>query len=97
MKSVASGLNGCYSIQALPRGHFLVSSYNEGKVHEVDGEGKVIWRFDLASAYHAERLLNGNTLMSSHGGSRVVEIDRAGKVLNDHATNSNNVWRVHRR
>jgi hypothetical protein len=97
VKSLASGLNGCYSIQSLPRGHFLVSSYNEGKVHEVDGDGKVIWRHELASAYHAERLPNGNTLMSSHGGSRVVEIDRAGKVLNDYPTNANNVWRVHRR
>ncbi len=97
LKSVASGLSGCYSVQALPRGNFLVSSYNEGKVHEIDAVGKVVWKYELASAYHAERLPNGNTLVSSHGGSRVVEIDRTGKVLNDHATNSNNVWRVHRR
>jgi len=97
LKSFASGLNGCYSIQALPRGHYLVSSYNEGKVHELDPAGKVVWRHDLASAYHAERLPNGNTLISSHGGSRVVEVDRSGKVLSDHATNNQNVWRVHRR
>jgi hypothetical protein len=92
-----TGLTGCYSIQALPRGHFLVSSYNEGKVHELDTTGKVTWRYELPSAYHAERLPNGNTLVSSHGGSRVVEIDRKGKVLNEHSTNAQNVWRVHRR
>lgn len=97
LNSFSSGLNGCYSIQALPRGTYLVSSYNEGKVHEIDGAGKVLWKFDFPSAYHAERLPNGNTLISSHGGSRVVEVDRAGKVLNEHATSQNNVWRVHRR
>src|SRR5262249_10585195 len=96
-RSFVTGLTGCYSIQALPRGHFLVSSYNEGKVHELDSAGKVAWRYELPSAYHAERLPNGNTLVSSHGGSRVVEIDRKGKVLSEHSTNAQNVWRVHRR
>jgi hypothetical protein len=97
VKSFSSGLNGCYSIQALPRGHYLVSSYNEGKVQELDGGGKVVWKYELPSAYHAERLPSGNTLMSSHGGSRVVEVDRSGKILSDQPTNQNNVWRVHRR
>jgi outer membrane protein assembly factor BamB len=97
VKSFNSGLSGCYSIQSLPRGNYLVSSYNEGKVHEIDGAGKVVWKYELASAYHAERLPSGNTLVSSHGGSRVVEVDRNGKVLNEQGTNSNNVWRVHRR
>lgn len=97
IRSFLSGLSGCYSVQALPRGHMLLASYNEGKVHEIDPDGKVVWRYELASAYHAERLSNGNTLLSSHGGSRVVEVDRAGKLLGDFSTNAQNVWRVHRR
>jgi hypothetical protein len=97
LRSTSSGMNGCYSIQVLPRGHYLVSSYNEGKVHEIDAGGKVVWKYDLATAYHAERLPGGNTLISSHGGSRIVEVDRNGKLLSDHATNQQNVWRVHRR
>ena len=95
-KSFSSGLNGCYSVQGLAGGHYLVASYNEGKVIEVDAAGKVFWRHALANAYHAERLANGHTLIASHGLSRVVEVDKNGKVLFDHGTGTN-VWRVHRR
>ncbi len=97
LRSFRSGLDGCYSVQALPGGHFLVASYNTGKVIEVDATGKVHWSHTFASAYHAERLANGHTLIASHGQSRVIEIDRSGKVLAEHNTNGQNVWRVHRR
>jgi HEAT repeats/PQQ-like domain len=97
LKSFSTGLNGCYSVQGLPRGGYLVASYNQGQVAELDAAGKVIWRHSYPSAYHAERLPNGHTLISSHGQSRVIEINRQGKVLSEHGTNNSNVWRVHRR
>jgi hypothetical protein len=97
IKSFASGLNGCYSVQGLPGGRYLVASYNEGKVYELDAGGKVVWQHVFASAYHAERLANGHTLIASHGQSRVIEVDRKGKILADHGTNNSSVWRVHRR
>jgi hypothetical protein len=96
LKSFNSGLNGCYSVQGLPGGHYLVASYNQGKVVEVDASAKVFWEHTLGNAYHAERLANGHTLIASHGLSRVIEVDKKGKVLSDHGT-GNNVWRVHRR
>ena len=97
LKSFASGLNGCYSVQGLPGGRYLVASYNEGKVYELDAAGKMVWQHVCASAYHAERLSNGHTLIASHGQSRVIEVDRKGKILADHGTNGSSVWRVHRR
>jgi HEAT repeat protein len=97
LKSFASGLNGCYSVQGLPGGRYLVASYNEGKVYELDAAGKVVWQHVCASAYHAERLPNGHTLIASHGQSRVIEVDRKGNILSDHGTNNSSVWRVHRR
>ena len=97
LKSFASGLNGCYSVQGLPGGRYLVASYNEGKVYELDAAGKVVWRHAFPSSYHAERLANGHTLIASHGQSRVIEVDRKGKILADHGTNGSSVWRVHRR
>ena len=59
--------------------------------------GRPTWTFFSPNISGAQRLASGNTLISSHGGSRVVEVDRTGKVVNEHATNHQNVWRVHRR
>jgi len=64
-----------YSIQSLARGNYLVSSYNEGKVHEIDGAGKVVWKYELASAYHAERLRAATRWYRATRFAR-VEIDR---------------------
>jgi outer membrane protein assembly factor BamB len=97
LRTINSGMNGCYSVQGLPGGRVLVASYNDGRVAELDSRGKAVWQYSLPSAYHAERLGNGHTLISSHGGMRFVEVDRKGKLLTERNTNGSNVWRVHRR
>jgi hypothetical protein len=98
VRSIKSGLDGCYSVQGgLPGGHYLVASYNSGQVVELDHTGKILWKHTYATAYHAERLANGNYLIASHGQSRVIEVNRDGKTVFDQGTNGSNVWRVHRR
>ena len=83
-------------IETYGGGRFLVTSYTQGKVQEVDVSGKVVWEAAVPSAYHATRLPNGNTLVSSHGTKRVVELGRDGKIVWEKTLDSQ-VWRVHRR
>jgi HEAT repeat protein len=96
VKAFSIGSPGCYAIEGLPGGRYLVANYNQGQVLELSPEGKVVWECKIAGAYHATRLANGNTLVSSHSGQRVVEVNREGKPIWEQPT-GNNVWRVHRR
>jgi HEAT repeat protein len=96
VKSFTIGVPGCYGIEGLPSGRYLVANYNQGQVLELSPEGKILWECKVAGAYHATRLANGNTLVSSHSGQRVVEVNREGQTVWEQPA-GNNVWRVHRR
>jgi hypothetical protein len=96
LRTIQMDVNNCYSVDALPGGRFLVTSYNQGKVAEVDGEGKLVWDHAIPGAYHAVRLMNGNTLVSSHSTKQIIEVNRQGKRVWETQVEGH-VWRVHRR
>ena len=96
LRTVQMDTNNCYSVEALPRGHVLVTSYTQNKVVEVDAAGRTVWECKVPGAYHATRLPNGHTLVSSHGGRRVVEVNRDGRPVWE-INLEGGVWRVHRR
>ena len=69
------------SIQALPKGHFLVALGGAHKVVEIDQAGKVVWQCSAPSLGGATRLSNGHTLVASIDQQFVAEFDRDGKEV----------------
>ncbi|MEK6247785.1 MAG: hypothetical protein N2C12_06365 [Planctomycetales bacterium] len=71
--------------------HYLAQLWGEGTALEVDGMGKVVWRYQVPKAgkgrYPAEtvqdvlRLDNGNTLVACGTQARLLEVDRSGKII----------------
>jgi len=60
--------------------------FADGKVTEVDKDGKVVWQYKPASdrsdgAMACQRLSNGNTVVGENGTEQVTEVDKAGKVV----------------
>jgi len=68
--------SNCFGIEVLANGNLLLGS--NGKVEEVDREGKVIWKLPpsvaLSQAWDVSRLGNGNTLVADY----LFEIDEFG-------------------
>jgi HEAT repeat protein len=83
-------------IDLLPSGGVLIASQNNGKVVEVDAEGKVVWEAPAANPSTGTRLPNGNVLVGSYATAKVFEIDRKGKVIWEYSEPSQ-FWRARRR
>ena len=96
LHSIKSGLPGCCSARRLRNGHYLVSSYEQDKVREIDHTGKVYWEYALKDAYHAEELPNGHFLISSHGLKKIQEVTRSKQVVREIDVGKK-IWRVHQR
>jgi hypothetical protein len=72
-----------------------VVNNSQGKVLEVDSQGKSVWDYSVPGACYATRLANGNTLVVSNS-TGLYEVDRHGKVLAEKPMKTS-LWRVHRR
>jgi len=71
-------------MRILDNGHYLACAENPGVVTEYDGEGKVVWEYEIGTrVYGAIRLKNGNTLIGSGSGNSVVEVTPEKKVVWD--------------
>ena len=63
-------------------GNTLICIYHpNGRVIEVDHNGKTVWEFKSNGPTCARWLENGNILIAEHLGNRVIEVDRDGKVV----------------
>ena len=67
----------------LENGNFL---FADGKVVEVDKDGKVVWQYKPDSpradgAMSCQRLPNGNTVVGENAPGQVTEVDKDGKVV----------------
>jgi outer membrane protein assembly factor BamB len=63
-------------------GTYLVAHEKDETVREYDGDGTVVWSYDVGSkVYGVERLANGNTLIGAGDGHRVIEVSPAGKTV----------------
>lgn len=70
------------SAQRLPNGHTVVADNAKMAVIEVDGDGKVVWRFDVPNdnkrpnptMRQVRRLANGNTLICASTEDEVIEV-----------------------
>ncbi|HEV3079844.1 MAG TPA: HEAT repeat domain-containing protein [Gemmataceae bacterium] len=98
LKTIRVGKNngGWCGVEALPGGRYLVSLFGEGKVVELDNEGKKTWECAVVGASHATRLPNGHTLVASMMNRRIVEVDRDGKTVKEAVTDGR-PWKVRRR
>jgi len=71
---------GCFGLEVLANGNLLLGF--EGKVEELDHEGKVVWELPAAVGLFRvrdiSRLGNGNTLVADANGGRVIEFTPAG-------------------
>ena len=66
----------------LDNGHYLVAHEGDAKVRQYDGDGNVVWEYDVGSAvYSAIRLPNGNTLIGTGNGHSVIEVSPEKKVV----------------
>ncbi len=96
VRSLTLPIQGGWSgIETTPGGRYLVVNNSQGKVLEVDAQGKTVWEFSVPSACYATRLPNGNTLVVNNSRG-LTEVDRTGKVVTDKAIGTS-LWRVHRR
>lgn len=63
-------------------GFRLIVNYEESKVVEIDGEGRVVWELEeLFYPADAELLVNGNVLITEQADGAVREYDRKGDVV----------------
>jgi HEAT repeat protein len=69
------------SVEKLANGRYLVAVYGQGRVVEIDKDGKELWSVAIASPTLATRLRNGNTLVASTATNTVVEFDKKGKQV----------------
>jgi HEAT repeat protein len=72
--------NGTH-IQALPNGHILVPLFYNGKVVELDENGREVWSVSYNQPMSAQRLPNGRTLVAGYGNSFFVELDKNGREV----------------
>ncbi len=72
------------SMDVLPNGHVLVPQFNNSKVAEYDGDGKIVWQADVQWPTSVKRLPNGQTLVASLNTNQVLVLDRKGKVVWQH-------------
>jgi len=96
IRSLPLPIQGGWSgIETTPGGRYLVVNNSQGKVLEVDSQGKTVWECNLGGACYATRLPNGSTLVVSNA-TGLNEVDRNGKVVAEKAMKTS-LWRVHRR
>lgn len=67
-------------IRMTKEGTFLIPNMN-GKVVEIDANGKEIWQITTPSAWAAVRLKNGNTLISGDSKGFVREVNSKGETV----------------
>jgi HEAT repeat protein len=72
------------SLQVLPTGRLLVSNYGQGRVVELDDEGKVMWEYKIPRPSDAFRLPGGRTLITT--AEQIVEVDLQGQQIRQIAT-----------
>jgi hypothetical protein len=65
------------NIEPLPNGHYLIASWNAGRVFEADAEGKLVWSANLRVSGKPAHLRNGNLLAVCPSG--LLELDQHGK------------------
>ena len=69
-------------VDRLESGNTLITDSRNGRVLEVDPDGRVVWSFTgLAVPYEADRLENGNTLIADNNHRRVIEVDPGGQIV----------------
>jgi len=96
VRSIVLPFQGGWSgIESVPGGRYLVVNHSQGKVLEIDAQGKTVWECQLNSACYATRLPNGNTLVVGNNNG-LHEVDRNGKIVGEMAMKTS-LWRVHRR
>lgn len=96
VRSLPLPIQGGWSgIEGTPGGRYLLANNSQGKVIEVDAQGKTVWEYSLGGACYATRLPSGNTLVVSNS-TGLYEVDRNGKVLAEKPLKTS-LWRVHRR
>ena len=93
--TVNTRLNTTYSVQALPQGRYLVSSYGNQKVVEINSAGKTIWEYPQAQVYHAERIANDNTLILCYGQQGYKVVNRTKKEVIPFKKVGTYIWRGH--
>lgn len=76
------GLNWPRDSDRLPNGNTLIVDSRNGRVIEIDSEGKITWSFEgLRLPYDADMLPDGKVIISDSGNSRVIIVDRDGRTL----------------
>jgi hypothetical protein len=75
------------AVEFLANDRVLAAHFQQGKVVEMDLNGKVLWEASIASPNGVSRLPNGNTLVSCMNAGRAVELDRTGKVVWEYKDN----------
>ncbi len=69
-------------VRMTPDDTFLVAHESQRSVREYDGDGEVIWEYEVGSqVYSAVRLENGNTLIGTGDGHRVLEVNGKGETV----------------
>src|SRR5262249_2908690 len=71
-------------IEILKNDHVLMCLYNNQKVVEYDGDGKVVWEAASQWPNAVHRLANGNTLIGRQQTGKLIEMDKAGKVVKEY-------------
>lgn len=69
-------------MRILDNGNYLACAENPGVVTEYDGEGNIVWEYEIGTrVYGAIRLKNGNTMICSGSGNSVVEVTPEKEVV----------------
>ena len=74
------------SIDLLPNGGVLVPDFQQNRVIEYDGEGKIVTQINVQWPNSVMRLPNGHTLVGSQNTRRVIEFDARGQEVWSHNT-----------
>ncbi|NNE92172.1 MAG: hypothetical protein HKN23_11040 [Verrucomicrobiales bacterium] len=85
VKSVPLGEGGRKKtrlMRILDNGNYLACAENPGVVTEYDGEGNIVWEYEIGTrVYGAIRLKNGNTMICSGSGNSLVEVSPDKKIV----------------
>lgn len=69
-------------MRILGNGNYLACAENPGVVTEYDGDGNIVWEYEIGTrVYGAIRLKNGNTLIASGGGNSVIEVSPEKEIV----------------
>lgn len=62
-------------------GHTLIAKGYKNEVIELDGSGKVVWKFAAKGAWSAEKMANGNVLITAYAARKIIEVNMQSKVV----------------